>query len=140
MQSEKVNWPAVILCAGLLIVGLIGGFFAGRANQGKVYRSAVVTAQKMEVLVGELSHSLAGARENYLRAEDEANRLAENYREASALIDELTEQNQRILRDNYALVDELGRLELEINTIRGDVSEVADDIGAVIEGAKAAEK
>lgn len=140
MQRESLSVAAIVISFVFLGMGFIGGYLSGRANQGKVYQRAIEKAERMEKLIGDLSHSLAGARENYLRAEADANRLAENLEGARGSIDYLEAKNNRLRTDNFILTQELGKLERELNDIRGDLGRTADDIGAVIDGAEADEK
>ena len=140
MKGETINMGALVICLVLLTVGLVGGFFIGRGIQGKDYRSAIEQATRMESLVGELSDSIAEIRASYEGATSEVAKLRETYAEALDRIVVLRRQLEDILRDNHVLADEIGRLELELNQIRNDISGVANDIGSVIDGAEADEK
>lgn len=132
MQSEKINWAAIILCIVLLIVGAIGGYYAGRGIQGKDYRSALETVATLETRIRDLNESLSGIRESYEGATREVEYLTEKNRESLETISRLRIALNDLLRDNHALADELGKLELELNTIRGDIGGVAGEIGDVI--------
>ena len=140
MKGETINMGALVICLVLLTVGLVGGFFIGRGIQGKDYRSAIEQAARMESLVGELRDEVAAIRASYEAIKIEAISLRERLADALGDVTLLEKQVADFLRDNRYLADEVGRLELELNQIRNDISGVANDIGTVIDGAEADEK